>query len=95
MIDEVDNWLDHFKDLPSTRRVSREERAKQERRTQLTDRQRERAPAVRTDQINFRCSAAFKAKTKVMQKHGGANRSIADVLEQAVDLLAKHEGLDG
>ena len=62
----------------------------------LTEKQRERSSsAVRTEQINFRCSAAFKAKAKAMQKHKGENRSIADVLEQALDMLAKHEGYNG
>ena len=91
--EEVDNWLEHFRDLkPSTRRKEREARAKQERRAQLTEKQRERGIAVRTEQINFRCSAAFKAKTHAMKTHKGADRSIADVLEQALNLLAKHEG---
>jgi hypothetical protein len=41
-----------------------------------------------------RCSAAFKAKVNAMKKHKGADRSIADVLEQALDLLSKTEGFN-
>jgi hypothetical protein len=93
--DEVDDWTAFFKDRkPSDRRGEREARAKQERRTQLTEKQRERSGAIRTEQINFRCSAAFKAKVNAMKKHKGADRSIADVLEQALDLLAKSEGFN-
>jgi hypothetical protein len=99
---DVDDWGAHFANLrPSLRRAEREARAKQERRTQLTEKQRERSTAVRTEQINFRCSAEFKADTAGMQAHLQKKRglarkpSIADVLEEALALLAKTEGYNG
>jgi len=97
--DDVDSWAEYFSDLrPASRRSEREARAKQERRTQLTEKQRERSSAaVRTEQINFRCSGDFKSNVAGMQTHlhkkrGGRKPSIADVLEEALALLAKTEG---
>ena len=62
MTDEVDSFASMFSGkLPVSRRHAREVRAEKERRTQLTDKQRNRA-AVRTTQINFRCSPDFKRR---------------------------------
>ncbi len=60
-------------------------------RSQLTDKQRNRG-GVRTENINFRCSQDFKAKLAGMQEHLEGKPSYADILEDALDMLAKAKG---
>jgi hypothetical protein len=73
-------------------RASRQERAKKERRTQLTAKQRKRG-GVRTTQINFRCSPEFRELVSGLASQ--LNCSIADVLEEAANMLADAKGHEG
>jgi hypothetical protein len=72
--------------VPASRRKARKARIQKERRTQLTDKQRNRG-GVRNAQINFRCSPAFREFAHAMAKH--LDCSIADVMEEALEMLAK------
>jgi len=90
MSDDVSSFDVMFPEPPASRRTAREARAKKERRTQLTNKQRNRG-AVRTEQICFRCSPGFKARLHVMRDHMDA--SIADVLEDALMLLERAKGV--
>lgn len=92
MSEDVDSFAAMFSEPLASRRKAREVRVQKERRTQLTDKQRTRS-AVRTEQINFRCSPAFKALVHAIKDHMGV--SVADALEEALDLLAKAKGLKG
>ena len=49
---------------------------------ELTEKQRKRG-ATRTDQINFRCSPAFRAQVAELSKQ--LDISIADLMERALD----------
>lgn len=69
-----------------------ERRMKAEKRSTLTEKQRRRG-AVRTAQINYRCSPAYKALASGLAKHCDA--SIADVMEDALALLAKAKNFKG
>ena len=73
-------------------REARKTRMKKERRTQLTEKQRQRT-ATRTDQINFRCSPEFRAEVAVFCKQ--LDISIADLMERALDLLKKEQSVQG
>jgi hypothetical protein len=92
MNEDVDSFASMFGGPPGeNQRTRREARKKAERRTHLTDKQRKRGGnAVRTAQINFRCSPAFKEHAAGMAKH--LNCSIADVMEEALDMLAAARG---
>jgi hypothetical protein len=93
MIEDVDSFAQMFAGPPGERqRASREARAKKERRTQLTAKQRKRG-GVRTTQINFRCSPEFVSLVKGLAKH--LDCSIADVLEDAANMLAEAKGYEG
>jgi len=93
MIDEVDSFAQMFAGPPGERqRAARQARATKERRTQLTAKQRKRG-GVRTTQINFRCSPEFKELVAGLAKH--LDCSIADVLEDAAEMLAKAKGYEG
>ena len=72
-------------------RPARETRARKERRTQLTEKQRRRR-AVRTTQLNFRCSPEFKERTTRLARQ--LDQSIADVMEMAIEELARAKGLE-
>jgi hypothetical protein len=87
--DKVDSFAEMMLSVPSSRRQAREKRTQKERRAQLTERQRNRG-GVRTTQINFRCSPAFRVLARGMAKHLDA--SIADVMEEALEKLAKDKG---
>lgn len=63
-----------------------EQRMRAEKRSSLTAKQRKRG-AVRTAQINYRCTPAYKALAAGLAKHCDA--SIADVMEEALAMLAK------
>jgi hypothetical protein len=90
MADEsVDSFAALFAEPPSSGRKARETRIQKERRAQLTDKQRNRG-GVRTTQINFRCSPAFRDLAHAMAKH--RDGSIADVMEEALEMLAKATG---
>jgi predicted HicB family RNase H-like nuclease len=96
MNEEIDSFASMFDGPPGERqREARAARKKAERRTQLTEKQRKRAGgnAVRTDQINFRCSPAFHELAAGMAKHLGC--SIADVMEEALQMLASSKGYGG
>jgi hypothetical protein len=72
-------------------REARKARIKAEWRAQLTEKQRRRGGnAVRTTQINFRCSPAFRELAAGVAKH--LECSIADVMEGALDMLASTKG---
>jgi hypothetical protein len=91
--DEVDSFAAQFAAQPIARRQAREQRIQKEKRTQLSDKQRQRG-AVRTAQINFRCSPEFKERLQGLQEHmgGKAKVAIADIMEEALALLATKEG---
>src|SRR5262245_66674033 len=90
--EQIDNFASMFAGPPGERqRAARKARAKAERRTQLTEKQRRRGGnAVRTTQINFRCSPAFRELAAGMAKH--LECSIADVMEEALEMLAGAKG---
>ena len=67
-------------------------RAQKERRTQLTDKQRSRS-AAHTSQINFRCLPEFKTRLNGLKAFLGKGASIADIMEEAFDLIAEREVL--
>jgi len=91
--DIVDSFAAMFDEPPgATQRASRESRKKAERRTQLTEKQRKRG-AVRTDQIGYRCTPEFHQLALGMAKH--LDCSIADVMEEALQMLAKAKGYGG
>ena len=69
-----------------------EKRMRAEKRSNLTDKQRKRG-AVRPAQINFRCTPGFKALAAGLAKHTDA--SIADVMEEALAMLAKSKKFEG
>ena len=82
MSDDIDSFVAMFPGPPGAdRRAAREARARHERRTQQTEKQRRRR-AVRTTQLNFRCSPEFKERTTRLARR--LNRSIADVMEAAI-----------
>jgi len=86
MNEDVDSFASMFSGPPAEeQRIARQERTRKEKRTQLTDKQRKRG-AVRTAQINFRCSPAFRELASGMAKY--LDCSIADVMEQALEMLA-------
>jgi len=69
-----------------------EKRQRAERRSSLTPKQRKRG-ATRTAQINYRCTPAYKQLASDLAKHCDA--SIADVMEEALALLAKAKRFSG
>jgi hypothetical protein len=90
--DQVDSFTSLFPGPPGDQqREVRKVRVKAERRAQLTEKQRKRGGnAVRTTQINFRCSPAFRELAAGLAKH--LECSIADVMEDALELLASAKG---
>ncbi len=91
--EEIDSFASMFDGPPGEKqRAARAARVKAERRTQLTEKQRKRN-AVRTSQINFRCSPAFRELAAGMAKH--LDCSIADVMDEALEMLAKAKGYGG
>ncbi len=95
--DEVDSFASMFAPGASglaARREARGARQKKEARTQLTDKQRSRS-AVRTAQLNFRCSPEFKAKLDGLKAFLGKSMSIADIMEEALDLIAEKKNYAG
>lgn len=82
MSDDIDSFVAMFPAPPGKeQRARREARARKERRTQLTEKQRRRR-AVRTTQLNFRCSPEFKERTTRLARQ--LNMSIADLMEAAI-----------
>lgn len=82
MSDDIDSFVAMFPGPPGEeQRARREARVRKERRTQLTEKQRRRR-AVRTTQLNFRCSPEFKERTTRLARQ--LNLSIADVMEAAI-----------
>lgn len=69
-----------------------EHRLRAERRSTMSTGQRRRG-ATRTTQINFRCTPAFKALSAGLAKH--CDKSVADIMEEAVSFLAKAHGYRG
>ncbi|MFA5956133.1 hypothetical protein [Hyphomicrobium sp.] len=72
-------------------------RVKAERRAVMTDKQRSKGESRnRTIQMNFRCTPSLKRLATGLSGHmaaqSGKDVSIADMLEQAVELLAKQKG---
>ena len=93
MMEETDSFESMFKGPPgANRRQSRDTRAQKERRTQFTEKQRRRK-AVRTTQINFRCSPAFRDLAKVLSEK--LDCSIADVMDEALQMLAQKKKYKG
>lgn len=85
--DEIDSFTAMFSmGLGASQRAAREERAQKERRTQMSDKQRRRV-AVRTSQINFRCSPAFRDQANALAAK--LECSVADMMERALDLLER------
>jgi hypothetical protein len=93
MNEEIDSFVSMFTGPPGDKqREVRKARMKKERRTQLTEKQRQRT-ATRTEQINFRCSPEFRAQVAGLCKQ--LDLSIADLMERALDLLAKEQSGQG
>ena len=69
-----------------------DKRMKAEKRSMQTAKQRKRG-AVRTSQINFRCSPEFRALASGLAKH--CDVSVADVMEEALAMLAKAKRFKG
>ena len=59
----------------------------------LPARHASRRNGARTSQINFRCSPAFRELAAGMAKH--LHCSIADVMDEALEMLAKAKGYGG
>lgn len=93
--EDVDSFAAMFNGPPGeAQRAARQTRSKAERRAQMTDKERKRSRgAVRTAQINFRCSPAFRELAAGLSKH--LDCSIADVMEEALDMLAQAKGYEG
>lgn len=92
MTDEVDAFLGMFAEpLGDKQRAARQVRAKKERRTQLTPKQRKRG-GVRTTQINYRCSPEYRALADKLKD--AMDVSIADVMEEALAMLAEAKGIE-
>lgn len=88
--DIIDDFASMFAGpLGDAQRQKRAVRAQAERRAQLTDKQRKRA-AVRTKQMNFRCSEAFMTDVKVAAK--ARDMSVADLLEVALAVYLAADG---
>lgn len=92
--DDAGDFKSMFKELmPGDRqRQAREDRKKREKRSQLTAKQRRRS-AVRTAQVNFRCSPALRDQLNHMAK--ALDISVADLLEDAIGRFAEAEGFNG
>ncbi|WP_072377637.1 hypothetical protein [Hyphomicrobium sp. NDB2Meth4] len=95
----VDRFMEMFATLPAERSALRKQRAKAERRSQLTAAQRQRQQAKRTSQINFRCSPEFFADAHHIKGYLAEQRghpvSVADVLEEALVLLKRRHDYKG
>lgn len=93
MTEEVDSFATMFTEPPGkAAREAREQRAKKERRTQLTDKQRKRG-GKRTRDISFRCSQEFIDLVHTLKTQ--LDCSIADVLEEAAHMYAESKGIRG
>ena len=68
-------------------------RMKAERRAAMTEKQLSRGGRARSVQMNFRCTPAFKALATGLANH--LNVSVADIIEEAVEALAKRKGYGG
>ena len=91
--DKIDSFAAMFAGSGFAANAERiEARATAERRQNLSDKQRSHS-AKRSAQLNFRCSPAFKAQVVALTKHMGS--SVADMMEEAVALLAREKGLSG
>ena len=91
--DDIDSFAAMFAGPPdAARREQRQQRARKERKTQQTPNQRRRG-AVRTSQLNFRCSPAFRERTTQMAAQ--LDCSMADLFEMALDALARAKGNGG
>ena len=86
--EQVDDFCSLFAGGYGAQQERVEKRKRLEKRSTFTDRQRKRG-AVRTAQINFRCSPEFKALAAGLAQH--CNASVADVMERALALLANAE----
>lgn len=92
MTEEVDDFARMFLGPPGqAQREARQQRAKKERRTQLTPKQRKRG-GVRTTQVNYRCTPAHQQLSKDVAKAMGC--SVADVMEEALLILAAQKGIE-
>lgn len=92
MTEEVDSFENMFPEGLGKAREAREQRAKKEKRTQLTDKQRKRG-GKRTRDISFRCSPEFIELVHALKTHFDC--SIADVLQEAAELYAESKGFRG
>jgi hypothetical protein len=99
MDEKADSFIGSFDRLPSRpdaldadsvgfARKRLEARKEAERKTQLSEKQRRRK-AVRTTQINFRCTPAFRELSAALAKH--LDCSVADLIEEAVVTHAKRK----
>jgi len=99
MDEKADSFIGSFDSLPSkpnaldadpvgSARKRLEARKEAERKTQLSEKQRRRK-AVRTTQINFRCTPAFRELSAALAKH--LDCSVADLIEEAVVAHAKRK----
>jgi hypothetical protein len=77
----------YAKETKATQRMQAERRAAQ------TDKQHSRDGRARSVQVNFRSTPAFKALAAGLAKH--LDLSVADMLEEAVKVLAKSKKYGG
>lgn len=91
MIDDgIDSFASMFEGAPGQgQRVKRETRARKERRSQMTAAQLRRK-ALRTEQVNFRCTKAFKKHLSALAKQ--RDLSIADLMEAVFTQLPDWPG---
>jgi len=95
MMEDVDSFLSAFPKRPA-RRGYHDERSRKERLTVLTEKERQRErkrAAVRTAQINFRCTPVFKDKVLAVKVYLGL--TVPDMMDAALDMLAKKKGYKG
>ncbi len=84
--DAVDSFASMFQAGFAAEPERIEKRQRAERRSSLTTKQRKRG-ATRTAQINYRCTPAYRELAAGLSKYCDA--SIADIMEEALALLAK------
>lgn len=89
---EIDEFIGAFQNGYGATNDRVKTRAAKERRANLNDRERKRV-AVRTAQLNFRCSPEFKDRVSSVTEQLGC--SVADMFDQALDEFIKAHQLKG
>lgn len=90
--DTIDSFTSMFQAGFAAEPERIEKRQRAERRSSLTPKQRKRG-ATRTTQINYRCTPAYRQLASGLAEH--CDCSIADVMEEALAMLAKAKKFAG